>query len=397
MLPLTGVRILDLSRMVAGAYCSMILADLGAEVIKIEQPGIGDDTRQWGPPYIQGESAYFLSVNRNKQSLTLDFRKEKAQKIFRKLIRQTDVVIENFRAGTMEKFQLGYQDLKKLKPDLIYCSVTGFGLSGPYMDRPGTDPIIQATGGIMGLIGEPDGKPFRVALPIVDMTAGLYAHGAILAALIARGKDGKSHFIEISLLDTVLSLLLNLGSNYLLTGQPPKRHGNAHPSIVPFNVFQTKDRQVFLSASSDSRWKRLCQVCGLDHLIDDPRFSTSGARMQHRAELERLLQDKLQEKAADEWMDLMDKSGAGVPFAPINTLDRIFNDPQVIAREIVTEITHPVTGRIKLVGMPVRYDDSRGKVRLPPPRLGEHNREILVRLLGYNDQDVETLQEEGVI
>jgi len=397
MVPLEGIRILDLSRMVAGAYCSMLLADLGAEVIKIEEPGIGDDTRQWGPPYINGESAYFLSVNRNKQSLTLDLRKEKGQEIFRKLIQHTDVVIENFRAGTMEKFHLGYRDLKKVKPGVIYCSITGFGLSGPYKDRPATDPIMQAAGGIMGLIGEPDGKPFRLALPIIDMAAGLYAQGAIMAALIARAKDGQCHFIEISLLDTVLSLLLNLGSNYLLAGQPPKRYGNAHPSIVPFNVFQTKDRQVFLTASSDGRWKRLCQVCGLDHLIDDPRFSTTGARIQHRAELERLLQDRLQEKTADEWTDLMDKSGAGVPFAPINTLDLVFNDPHVNAREILTEITHPVTGPIKMVGMAVCYDNRRGKVRLPPPRLGEHNREILGRLLSYSDQEVENLKKEGVI
>jgi len=396
MLSLQGIRILDLSRMVAGAYCSMVLADLGAEVIKIEQPGTGDDTRQWGPPFINGESAYFLSVNRNKQSLTLDLRKEKAREIFRRLLRQSDVVIENFRTGTMEKFQLGYEDLKKLKADLIYCSITAFGLSGPYRNRPGTDPILQATGGLLGLIGEPDGKAFRIALPVVDITTGLYAQGAIMAALIARGKDGQPHFIEISLLDTVLSLLLNLGSNYLLSGQVAKRYGNAHPSIVPFNVFKTKDREVFLSASSDGRWKKLCQVCGLENLQDDPRFRTTGARIQHRAEVEQLLQEKLREKNADEWMELMDKTDAGVPFAPINTLDRVFNDPHVAARKIVTEISHPVTGAIKMVGSPVRYDNSRGKVRLPPPRLGEHNREILGRV-GYNDHDVDNLEKEGVI
>ena len=397
MLPLQGIRILDLSRMVAGAYCSMILADLGAEVIKIEQPGIGDDTRQWGPPFIKGESAYFLSANRNKKSLTLDLRKEKAQEIFRGLVPQADVVIENFRTGTMEKFHLGYQDLKKLRTDLIYCSVTAFGLTGPYKDRPGTDPIMQATGGLLGIIGEPDGKPFRVGLPIIDMTSGLYLHGAILAALLARREDGKSHFIEISLLDVELSLLLNLGSNYLLAGQVPKRYGNAHPTIVPYNIFETKDRPVFLSASADGRWKKLCQILELNHLIDDVRFSTTGARIQNRAEVEALLQARLREKTADEWMERMDQSDAGVPFAPINSLDRVFNDPQVTSREIITEVTHPVTGPIKMVGMPVRYDERRGQVRLPPPRLGEHNREILTRMLGYSEADMDQLKEEGVI
>jgi crotonobetainyl-CoA:carnitine CoA-transferase CaiB-like acyl-CoA transferase len=397
MLPLQGIRILDLSRMVAGAYCSMILADLGAEVIKIEQPGIGDDTRQWGPPYVHGESAYFLCVNRNKQSLTLDLRKEKAQGIFRELVKRADVVLENFRAGTMEKFQLGYQALKKLKSDLIYCSITAFGLTGPYRNRPGTDPVLQATGGMMGLLGEPEGKPFRIALPIIDMTSGLYAHGAIMAALIARGKDGQSHFIEISLLDTELSLLLNLGSNYLLAGQVPKRFGNAHPTIVPYNVFQTKDREVLLSASNDSRWKKLCQTLGLQALTDDPRFKTTAARLQNRSAVEKILQEKLLEKTADEWLAMMDQSDSGVPFAPINTLDKVFSDPHVLSRQIITAITHPVTGPIRMVGMPVRYDENRGEARLPPPRLGEHNQEILSKFMGYQTEEIEILKKEGVI
>lgn len=397
MLPLEGIRILDLTRMVAGAYCSMILADLGAEVIKIEQPGIGDDTRQWGPPYIHGESAYFLCINRNKKSLTLDLRKEKAQEIFRGLVKRADVVLENFRPGTMEKFKLGYSDLRKLQSKLIYCSITAFGLTGPYKHRPGTDPILQATGGLMGLVGEPDGKPFRIALPIVDMASGLYAHGAILAALTARGKDGQSHFIEVSLLDTELSLLLNLGSNYLMTGNAPKRMGNAHPSIVPFNVFQTKDREVFLSASNDSRWKRLCQILGLEPLIEDPRFNTTSARIQNRSELEKILQERLLEKKADEWMERMDQSGEGTPFAPINSIDRVFQDAHVISRDLVTEVTHPVTGPVRMVGMPVKYDERRGKVRQPPPRLGEHNQEILSEFFGYGTEEVEKLKREGVL
>jgi len=375
----------------------MILADLGAEVIKIEQPGIGDDTRQWGPPYVNGESAYFLSVNRNKQSLTLDLRKGKAQGIFRELVKRADVIVENFRPGTMEKFRLGYQDLKKLRSDLVYCSISAFGLAGPYKNRPGTDPALQAVGGLMGLLGEAGGKPFRIALPLIDMTSGLYAQGAIMAALIARGKDGQSHFIEIALLDTELSLLLNLGSNYLLTGQIPKRFGNAHPSIVPYNVFQTKDREVLLSASNDSRWKKLCQSLGLQTLIDDPRFKTAEARLQNRSAVEEILQKKLLEKTADEWLAVMDQSDSGVPFSPINSLDKVFNDPHVLTRQIVTSIAHPVTGPIRMVGMPVRYDEERGKVRLPPPRLGEHNQEILSKFMSYGIEEIENLKKEGII
>ncbi len=397
MLPLQGIRILEVSRLVAGAYCSMILADLGAEVIKVEQPGVGDDTRQLGPPFINGESAYFLSLNRNKMSLTLDLKKEKAKEIFRKLVQQSDVVIENFRPGVMEKLGFGYSDLQKIRPDVIYCSITGFGRSGPYKDRPATDPILQATGGLMDLIGNPGEKPIRIALPIVDMTSGLYAHGSILAALIARGKDKKSHFIEISLLNTVLSLLLYMGSNYLMAGQVPKRHGNAHPNIVPYNVFSTKDQDVFLSASSDARWKMLCKVCGLEDLIDDSRFRTNAARIRNRAEVEKILQKKLGEKTADEWMEIMEKTGAGVPFAVINSLDRVFTDPHVAASGILTEITHPLTGPIKMVGMPVLYDFRRGQIRLPPPRLGEHNHEILTGFLRYTDQDFESLKKDGVI
>jgi crotonobetainyl-CoA:carnitine CoA-transferase CaiB-like acyl-CoA transferase len=383
--------------MVAGSYCSMILADLGAEVIKVEQPKVGDDTRQWGPPYINGESAYFLCVNRNKHSLTLDFRHGKAKEIFLALVRQSDVVIENFRSGLMEKYGVGYQELKKIKPDLIYCSITGFGRSGPYKNRPGTDGAIQAMGGILSLIGPPEGKPYRIALPVIDMTSGLYAHGAIMAALIARGRDQQSHFIEISLIDTILSLLLNLGSNYLLTGEIAKRYGNAHPTIAPLNMFSTKDRDVFLSASNDSRFKKFCQILDLEYLVDDPRFNTEEERLENRQELEKLLQERLKEKTAEEWIRLMDETGAGIPFAPINGLDEVFQDPHVISREIVQEIQHPVTGPIRMVGTPVKYDNVRGQVRMPPPRLGEHNREILEKFLGYDGEQIGQLEKEGVI
>lgn len=395
MLPLQGIRILDITRMVAGPLCSMILGDLGAEVIKIEQPGIGDDTRKWGPPFLNGESAYFLSVNRNKKSFTLDLKEEKAREIFRELVSKSDVVLENLKSGTMDRFQLTYKNLKELNSKLIYCSITGFGLSGPYKERAGTDPVVQAMGGLIGITGEPDGKPTRIPLSIIDMSTGLYAHGAIMAALISRGTTGKGHFIEISLLDTQLMLLLNLGSSYLVAGEVPRRWGNAHPTIVPFGVFETKDRDMLLSASADVRWRRLCEALELEHLIEDPKFSTTDARIQNREEVVKQLQERLREKTANEWLDLLEK--AGVPSAPINTLDRVFNDPHVLDRKILTEVTHPITGTFKMVGMPAKYDGVRGEIRLPPPRLGEHNEEILRDLLGYAGRDIDALRNERII
>ena len=394
MLPLKGIRILDLTRMVAGPMCAMLLGDLGAEVIKIENPGTGDDSRKWGPHFINGESAYFVSVNRHKKSLTLNFKHEKAGQIFRDLFSRSDVVIENFRTGTMDKFGLGYESLKPLNPKLIYCSITGFGLSGPYKTRPGTDPILQAVGGLMGITGDPDGKPMRIPTPMIDMATGLYAHGAIMAALMSRGSTGKGHFLELSLLDTQMMLLLSFASNYLIGGEIPERQGSSSSSIVPFGIFETKDRDIFISASADIRWARLCRAIGLEHMIEDPRFATAGARVQNRDELERVLQERLREKTADEWLALIQDE---LPSAAINTMDRVFSDPHIMSRKIVTEVTHPVTGKIKMVGIPMLCDGVRGEIRLPPPRLGEHNREILGGLLGYDDNTIEKLKNEGVI
>lgn len=395
ILPLTGIRVLDLTRMVSGAFCTLILGDLGAEVIKIERPGIGDDTRNWGPPFINGESAYFISINRNKKSVTLNLKQEQGQEIFRRLVQHADVVIENFKAGTMEKFRLDYQSLKKIRPDLIYCSITGFGLSGPYQYRVGTDPNLQAMGGIIGLTGDPGGKPYRVPIPLVDISSGLYAHGAIMAALLAREREGKGQFIEISLLDTVVSLLINYGSTYLLTGEVPERMGNGHPTIVPFGVFEGKDGSLFLSASSDERWQKLCYACGLDELAKDPRFSQSTQRTKNKEELERLLQERLKGETVGKWLAVLEK--AGIPSAPINTIDGVFNDPQVIDRQIVTEVSHQDTGLLKMVGVPVKYDGVRNEVRYPPPRLGEHVDEVLQKLLGCDRDEIDKLRGEGAV
>lgn len=394
---LKDIRILDLTRMVAGPFCTMALGDLGAEVIKIEEPRTGDDTRQWGPPFINGESAYFISVNRNKKSVTLDLRKEEGQELIRKLVAHCDVLVENFRPGTMDRFNLDYETLRTVRADLVYCSITGYGLTGPDRFKPATDPILQARGGIIDLLGEKGGRSYRIPIPIIDMASGFQAYGSILAALIDRSRSGRGHFIEVSLLETELSLLLNLASSYLIAGEMPERQGSSHPSIVPSGVFEAKDRRVFLSASSDVRWRRLCQALELAGMIDDRRFATAEARVVHRADVDRIIQERLQTKDADEWAEIIERTGGGIPFAPVNGFDRIFTDPQVVERGIVTEAIHPITGRLPMLGIPVRYDGVRDPIALPPPRIGEHTDEVLCRLAGLETADLAAYRAQGII
>jgi len=395
--PLENIRVLDLSRMVAGPFCSMSLGDLGAEIIKIEHPGKGDDSRQWGPPFVNGESAYFLSVNRNKKSVTVDLKKEAGQRLILDLVPHCDVVLDNFRPGTMDKYNLSYERLTALKPDLIYCSITGYGLTGPDRDKPATDPILQARGGIIDLIGEPGGEGFRLPIPIIDITAGMQAYSSILAAIIDRNTIGKGHFIEVSLLDTELSLFLNLASNYLLAGILPKRYGNAHPAIVPSGVFRAKDCRVYLSASSDIRWTRLCRALGLDEFATDPRFKTAEARIAHRDDVNRVIQEKIGEKNAAEWIKIIESCGGGIPFSPVNTFDNVFNDPQVRERDIITQVHHPKTGNLSMIGIPVRYDGIREDILRPPPLLGEHTDEVLSQLLHYEKETVAELRTRKII
>jgi len=394
---LTNIRVLDLSRMVAGPFCSMSLGDLGAEIIKIEQPEKGDDSRQWGPPFINGESAYFLSVNRNKKSVTVDLKKEAGQKLILDLLPHCDVVLENFRPGIMDKYNLSYEKLTAVKRDLIYCSITGYGMTGPDRDKPATDPILQARGGIIDLIGDPEGESYRLPIPIIDITAGMQAYSSILAAIIERNTIGKGHFIEVSLLDTELSLLLNLASNYLLAGIVPKRYGNAHPSIVPSGIFQARDCRVYLSASSDVRWMRLCRALGLEDFATDPRFETAEARIAHRDDVNRVIQETLIEKNADEWAEILESCGGGIPFSPVNTFDKVFNDPQVLERNIITQVHHSKTGTLPMIGIPVRYDGVREDILRPPPLLGEHTDEVLSRLLKYDKTTVRDLRNRKII
>lgn len=393
--PLKGVRVLDLSRVLAGPYCSMMLGDLGADVIKVEKPGEGDETRAWGPPNAGGESAYYLCVNRNKRSITVDMKKPEGQEIIRKLAEKSDVLIENYKVGTLQRIGLGYEDLKKTNPRLIYCSITGFGQNGPYKDRPGYDFIIQGMGGIMSITGEPEGPPMKVGVAIVDITAGLFACSAILAALYHRERTGKGQYIDIALLDSVVAWLANVGSNYLISGELPKRYGNAHPNIVPYEPFKTKDgTYIAVGVGNDRQWQVFCKIIGLEDLAKDPRFATNPQRVVNRKELIPIIAKKMLEKTSEEWLEELEKNK--IPCGPINTLDRVFSDPQVRARQMVVEIPHPTAGSVKLVASPMKFSDTPCTVDRHPPLLGEHTEEVLSEL-GYSGEEIARLREKGVI
>ena len=393
--PLEGVKVLDLSRVLAGPYCSMMLGDLGADVIKVERPGVGDETREWGPPEAGGEAAYYLCVNRNKRSITVDLKKPEGQEIIKKLARKADVLLENYKVGTLQRFGLGYEDIKAINSGIIYCSITGFGQYGPYKDRPGYDFIIQGMGGIMSITGDPNGPPMKVGVAIVDITAGLFACSAILAALYLREKTGRGQYIDIALLDSVVAWLANVGSNYLVSGEIPKRYGNAHPNIVPYEPFKTKDgTYIALGVGNDRQWKEFCKLAGLENIADDPRFATNPQRVIHREELIPIIAEKMLERTSEEWLELLEKNK--IPCGPINTLDKVFSDPQVLARNMVVEVPHPTAGSVKLVASPMKLSDTPCEVNRHPPLLGEHTEEVL-RELGYKDDEITILREKEVI
>jgi len=393
--PLEGIKVLDLSRVLAGPYCTMMLGDLGADVIKVERPGEGDETREWGPPDAAGESAYYLCVNRNKRGITVDLKAPEGREIIKKLAARSDIIIENYKVGTLARLGLGYEDIKKINPGIIYCSITGFGQYGPYKDRPGYDFIIQGMGGIMSITGDPDGPPMKVGVAIVDITAGLFACSSILAALYYREKTGLGQYIDISLLDSVVAWLANVGSNYLISGELPKRYGNAHPNIVPYEPFQAKDGVwIALGVGNDRQWRDFCRLAGLEHLADDPRFATNPQRVIHRKELIPIIAEKMKERTSDEWLEELDK--LKIPCGPINTLDRVFSDPQVQARGMVAEVPHPKAGKVKLVASPMKFSLTPCIVERHPPLLGEHTEEVL-KELGYSDDEIRSLREKGVI
>lgn len=380
MQPLQGIRVLDLSRVLAGPYCTMVLGDLGADVIKVESPE-GDETRGWGPPFAAGESAYYLCVNRNKRSIVVDFKTDEGRAILHELIKQSDVLVENFRPGTLARFSLDFASASPINPNLIYCSITGFGHSGALRDKPGYDFMIQAMGGLMSFTGEPDGEPMKVGVAVADLFAGQNAVIAILAALQARTFTGKGQHLDISLFDSQLAMLANVASNYLISGNLPKRYGNAHANIVPYQSFQASDAWIIVAVGNDKQFEKLCGVIGKWELVHDPRFTLNSGRVQHRSELLAILKPAFMQRTASEWLSLLDN--AGIPCGPINTLDKVFAEPQVDAREMLIHMQHSEIEDLKLVGSALKFSDTPVEYKLPPPKLGEHTRDILKELPGY--------------
>jgi formyl-CoA transferase len=374
MQPLHGIRVLDLSRVLAGPYCTMVLGDLGADVVKVESPE-GDETRGWGPPFTNGESAYYLCVNRNKRSVIVDFKSEEGRKTLHELVRRSDVLVENFRPGTLARFALDYAAASAINPNLIYCSITGFGQTGPLRDKPGYDFMIQAMGGLMSITGEPDGEPMKVGVAVADLFAGQNAVIAILAALQARVLTGKGQHLDISLFDSQVAMLANVASNYLVSGNLPKRYGNAHANIVPYQSFQASDAWFVVAVGNDRQFEKLSQVIRNLALAGDPLFGTNASRVQHREELLALLKPIFLTRTAGEWLSMLE--AAGIPCGPINTLDKVFSMSQVEAREMVIHMGHPKIGDLKLVGSPLKFSDTPVDYKLPPPGLGGNTEEIL--------------------
>lgn len=404
--PLSHVRVLDLSRVLAGPWAAQNLADLGAEVIKIERPGAGDDTRGWGPPWMKdgagkdtSESAYFLSVNRNKKSVTLDISRPEGQAIARELAMKSQVLIENYKVGTLRKYRLGYEDLKASHPSLIYCSVTGFGQDGPYATRPGYDFIFQGMGGLMSITGERDGQPGagpqKVGIAITDVLTGMYASVAILAALTHRERTGQGQYIDAALLDTIVAFNANQISSYFASGRIPVRWGNAHAQVVPYEVFPTADGHIILAVGNDSQFASFCQAAGCPELAQEPRFKTMSQRIVHRGELIPLIAEVMRTRSKREWIELLE--AANVPCGPINNMKEVFEDPQVQHRQLRVDMPHPLGGTASVVRSPLRLSETPVEYRLAPPTLGQHNEEVLKGLLGKSDAVLASLKAAGIV
>jgi crotonobetainyl-CoA:carnitine CoA-transferase CaiB-like acyl-CoA transferase len=404
--PLSHIRVVDLSRVLAGPWCGQNLADLGAEVIKIERPGTGDDSRAFGPPWLKDragrdtkESAYFASANRGKKSVTVNLSSPEGQEIVRNLARRSDVLIENYKVGDLARYGLGYDDLRKLNPRILYCSVTGFGQTGPYRERPGYDFMIQGMGGVMSITGErddlPGGGPQRVGIPIADIMTGMYATVAICAALAHREKSGSGQHLDLALLDTQVGILANQGMNYLATGVAPGRIGNAHPNIVPYQPFKTRDGDVILACGNDNLFNRFCEVAGCQHLARDPRFSTNSKRVENREAITALLAEVFARRTTKEWCDALE--AAGVPNGPINDLKQVFEEPQVAARGMRIELEHPLAGKVPLIASPMKFSGTPLEHNVAPPTLGQHTDEVLRGLLGLDEAAIARLRAGGVV
>ncbi|XP_044753050.1 succinate--hydroxymethylglutarate CoA-transferase [Coccinella septempunctata] len=394
---LGGVRIIDMTRIIAGPFCSMILGDLGAEVIKIEKPGSGDEARKWGPPFINNttESCYFVAVNRNKKSVCVDLKSAEGKEIIYDLAKSADILVENYVPGTLDNLKLGYNDLKNIAPQLIYCSISGYGSKGPYMKRPGYDVIAQSVGGLLNITGPIDGEPVKVGVAVTDLATGLYAQGAILAALIHRTKTGKGQKIDCDLFSTQIASLINIGSNYLNGGKEAQRWGTAHESLVPYQMFKTLDGYLTIGAGSDLQFQNLCKKIGMNDLSSDPKYKTNVLRVKHRDELLEILEKVLCTKTNKEWMEIF--AGSSFPCGPVNTLRDVFSDPHLKAIDLVQTLNHPKTGEIKVVGPPVKYSDGLNEVRSPPPLLGEHTEDVLKNCLNYDEEKIDYLKRKNVI
>ena len=395
MKALQDIQVLDLTRALAGPFCTLMLGDYGADVIKIEIPETGDDTRHWGPPFIGDESAYFLSINRNKRSLTLNFKEQEAIKIFLKLVEKADVVVENFTPGVMKRFGLDYEAVKAINPSIIYCSISGFGQDGPYQNRPAYDQIMQGVSGLMSITGEPDGEPQKVGIAVSDIGAGMWAAFAVMTALHHRSNSGDGQHIDISMLDAQVAWMTYQAAYFFANEEPPKRLGAAHPTLVPYQAFMSQDgKYVNVAVGSERLWERFCEGVNRMDLKDDPNFAQNGDRVRNRSTLVPLLQEYFLTQPADYWVNAL--QSVNVPAGPINDLADVFSDPQILHREMLVEIPHPTLKSIKQTGLPLKFSVTPGAFDKHPPLLGEHNEEIL-NSLGYSAQDIADLTNNAVI
>ena len=404
--PLSHIRVLDMTRVLAGPWCGQNFADLGAEVIKVERPKKGDDSRAYGPPWVKDasgketkEAAYFMAANRGKRSITIDIANPEGQALVRELATRADVLLENYKTGDLARYGLGYEDLKKLNPHLIYCSITGFGQTGPYAERPGFDFMVQGMGGFMSVTGErddkPGGGPQRAGVPIVDIMTGMYATIAVTAAIAHREKSGIGQFVDMALLDTQVAILANQGMNYLATGESPGRLGNTHPNIVPYQSFKTKDGDIILACGNDNLFAKFCGAADASHLIKDPRFVTNGARVANRAAMDEVLIPIFMKRTTAQWVKALDD--AGVPCGPINTLKEVFENEQVKARGLRVELPHASAGKVPVVRSPMRFSGTPIEHSMGPPLLGQHTEEVLAKTLGKSTAEIERLKKAGIV
>ena len=394
--PLAHLRIIDLSRVVAGPLATQIFSDYGAEVIKIEQPRVGDDSRHWAPPRApDGQASYFFAVNRGKQSVTIDLKHPRGRNLVVELARRGDVLVENFTPGTMDRLGLGAETVRAANPRLIYCSISGFGATGPYRERAGYDAVMQGFTGLMSITGEPDGPPLKVGVALIDVITALYAHGAILAALEHRSRSGEGQHLELSLMECGIAALINAATAYLVGGEVQGRWGHAHPSLVPYQAFRARDGYLMVGAGNERLWKAFCEVLGAPEWADDPRYDGNAKRVARRAELVRLIEERLAARTRDDWVAAF--AEAGLPAGPINDIAEVFADPQVRHRGMAAEVEHPTAGRIRLPGIPVKFAGTPARIQGPPPRLGEHTDAVLRQVLGLGDAEIAELRASGAL